>query len=344
MRITIDNLDGQGAVDYSPWIAATGGLSLVRKLNQPSTCECLLDLNASTLLAPARRGRVVVSREDGSVLFTGYVTTRPELGYLGVGEAGAMHAVRVRAVSDEWLLDRQGVTSANAGLQVSAVRALRLLTSRTGISGFTTSGSAAVGSVGVFVPEPAGTWSENAGAISSSVLATYRVVGGAVGVQGVGAVTHTLEESDGSLQLASLRMEGGRELANDVTVSGELEPAAYVTESFAGDGTTTEFTLRRPPFHHSTGGAGAALLMDSFDEGSLNTALWSASDPGSHLTLTSAGLTATGGNGLDGQTTLAALDPVELGGVLVVEMGAVQLHAGSDGVLCGLYSGESTLR
>ena len=342
MRITIDNLDGQGAVDYSPWIATPGGLSLERTLNQPSTCACLLDLNTSTLPVPTRRGRMVVTRDDGSVLFTGYVTTRPELRYLGVGEAGAMYAVHVRAVSDEWLLNRQRVTTVHTGLQVNAVRALGSMTNRMGVSGFTTSGSAAVGSVGVFVPEPSGNWSENAGALSSSVLASYRVLGGAVGVQGVGAVTHTLAEGDGSLELASLHVEGSRELANDVTVSGELEPAAYVTESFAGDGATTEFTLRRSPFRHSTSSAGATLLLDSFDEGLINAAVWNASDPGSHLSLTSAGLTLTGGNGLDGQTTLAAWDPVELGGVLVVELGTVQLHPGSDGVVGGLYSGDPT--
>ena len=47
----------------------------------------------------------------------------------------------------------------------------------------------------------------------------------------------------------------------------------------------------------------------------------------------------TGGTGTDGQTTLAAIDQVELGGSLVLEAANVQLTAPSDGVLLGLYSG-----
>ncbi len=47
----------------------------------------------------------------------------------------------------------------------------------------------------------------------------------------------------------------------------------------------------------------------------------------------------SGGTGADGQTTLTAIDQVELGGSLVVEAGNVQLNAPSDGVLCALYDG-----
>ena len=49
----------------------------------------------------------------------------------------------------------------------------------------------------------------------------------------------------------------------------------------------------------------------------------------------------TGGNGFDGQTTLTAIDAVEMGGTLVIEAGSLQLGAASDGVVCGLYSGST---
>ncbi len=47
----------------------------------------------------------------------------------------------------------------------------------------------------------------------------------------------------------------------------------------------------------------------------------------------------SGGNGYDGQTVLAAIDSIEMGGSLVVEAGNLTLTAPSDGVLCGLYTG-----
>ena len=51
----------------------------------------------------------------------------------------------------------------------------------------------------------------------------------------------------------------------------------------------------------------------------------------------------TGGNGFDGQTTLTAIDAIELGGSLVIEAGSLQLGAGSEGVVCGLYSGATEM-
>ena len=52
-----------------------------------------------------------------------------------------------------------------------------------------------------------------------------------------------------------------------------------------------------------------------------------------------AGLTMTGGNGLDGQTTMTAIDAVEMGGTLVIEAGNLRLGAASAGIVCGLVLG-----
>ena len=49
----------------------------------------------------------------------------------------------------------------------------------------------------------------------------------------------------------------------------------------------------------------------------------------------------TGGNGLDGQTALTALDALELGGTVALELDEVLLNPGSDGVLGGLYTGPT---
>jgi hypothetical protein len=150
-----------------------------------------------------------------------------------------------------------------------------------------------------------------------------------------------MSDGDGTLQVAALKTSSVKELANDVTVSGEMEPAAYVTETFAGDGTTTVFQLSEAPFRPKKTANSAQFLLDSFDESVLDTQVWQVTDPGSHLGLTGAGLTMTGGNGFDGQTTLTALDALELGGSLVIEAGSLQLSGASAGVICGLYSGAT---
>jgi hypothetical protein len=160
-------------------------------------------------------------------------------------------------------------------------------------------------------------------------------------MQTVGSVTHTLNfddrSGDGTIQVAALKTSMVKELANDVTLSGQIEPSAFVTEMFSGDGTTTIFHLSDAPFRVSK----PTLLSDDFNQPAFNTQTWNIADPGSHLSLGGGGLTMSGGTGFDGQTTLTAIDQIELGGTLVVEAGNVQLASPSDGVLCGLYSGPT---
>jgi hypothetical protein len=348
LKLTIDNLDGLGAVDYSSCLCADPPLTIERVLNTPTRCSGALDASSALnpgsdapLLNPVRRARVVVSADSGAILFTGYLATEPVPVYVGVGLAGPVYRLAISAISDEWLLDKQSLTLAGSGLMLSGATLLDVLTARVGSGLLTTSGVINPRLVGIFVPEPARAWSVNAAGIAGSTYAAYRVLDGALTMQPVGSVTHTLDfdsgEGDGTLQVAALQTSMVKELANDVTLSGQIEPTAYVTEMFAGDGATTLFTLSDRPFRATP----PALLTDSFNQPTFNTQLWSLTDPGSYLGLGANGLTISGGNGSDGQTTLTAIDTIEIGGSLVIQAGSVQLTSPSDGVLCGLYSGPT---
>jgi len=217
---------------------------------------------------------------------------------------------------------------------------LTTLTNRVDAGLFTTAGVMSGPSVGVFEPTQTESWSANAGVLASSTYAAYRVLDGAVSLQPAGTVTHALSDGDGTLQVAALKTTQVKELANDVTVSGEMEPSAYVTETFMGDGVTTVFQLSEDPFRPK-GTNASQLLNDSFNESVIDTQVWQVADPGSHLGLSAAGLTMTGGNGFDGQTTVTAIDPVEMGGTLVIVAGNVVLGGASEGVICGLYEGAT---
>ena len=192
---------------------------------------------------------------------------------------------------------------------------------------------------GAFAVQPAASWSTNAGAAAGATYAAYRVVNGSVSVQSAGSVTHAFSDANGTLSVAELSTANVRELANDVTLSGAEEPVAYVQEMFQGDGTTTAFTLSEAAYR----GTNRTLLRDSFDEASFDTSQWSVGTTGNHLTLSSAGLTMNGGNGYDGQTTLTALNALEMGGYVLAELGGVQFGASSDGMLAGFYSGQTIL-
>ncbi len=341
MKITIDNLDGAGALDYSHALCSVGPLKISRALNAPSVCSGMLDVSDAELTAPARRARLVVTSENGTTLFTGYIATEPEPVYAGEGLKGTVYRHAFSAISDEWLLDKQAMPLSGTGLAQSGGQLLRTLTDRVDAGLFNTAGIIDGRTVGVFEPMQSESWSANAGGLASSTYASYRVLDGAVSLQPVGTVTHALSDGDGTLQIAALKTSSVKELANDVTISGELEPAAFVTETFAGDGTTTVFQLSGSPFRPKKTANSAQFLTDSFNEGALDTQIWQVVDPGSHLGISAAGLTMTGGNGLDGQTTLTAIDALELGGSLVIEAGSLQLNGASAGVVCGLYSGAT---
>ena len=341
MKLTIDNLDGNGARDYSAALCVEKPLKLERKLNEPTVCVALLDCGDAGLPIPARNGRVTASADNGPVLFTGYVAIEPAQLYAGAGLAGTIYRTQISAISDEWLLDRQQVPLSGNGYSQGIGQLLKTLTGRVDASRIATAGIADTATIGLYVPEAGHSWSRNAGALANMAYAAYRAVSGVLTLQPVGSVSHAFSDTSGTLNVGALQTSAVKELANDVTLTGLLEPTEYVTELFMGDGTTVLFDLTREPIGISA--VKSKLINESFNGPAISTQVWQISDPGSHLSLTSSGLQMSGGNGLDGQTTLTAIDAIEIGGALVVEAGSVLLSAGSDGVLCGLYQGSTSI-
>jgi hypothetical protein len=153
------------------------------------------------------------------------------------------------------------------------------------------------------------------------------------------AAQHNLSGSDATITFLPPSSAGAMQLATDVSVAGEQEATAYVTELFRGDGTTLKFSLAHGPFRES---GAETLVSDSFDGAVLNAAVWARTDPGSYLSLGGGGLQIAGGNGSDGATLLKYVPEVELGGTLIAEAANVELLPGSDGLLLGFYNGAVT--
>ncbi len=345
MHITIDNLDGLGAVDYTEAVAVEGPVTVQRALNEPSRCTAEIVLGVGGLAVPVRRGRVTVTAADATVLFTGYLATEPVRVYAGTASMGPVYRARVTAVSDEWLLDNLG---SGAGLRdaeslglggTALVAQMASRAQAAGSAGMTVGASGIVAMTGAFSARASSPFSVNASNAASSVYAAYRALNGQILMQPVGNVTHALSDADGTLSVSELQSSAVRELANDVTLTGAEEPAAYVEENFFGDGTTTVFELSEAAYRDSN----RTLVLDNFSGGAFNPAQWIVSDPGSYFSLTSAGLTMDGGNGFDGVTTLTAIDAVEMGGSVVAQLSGVQLSAACSGMLAGMYQGLPVL-
>ena len=341
MKITIDNHDGLGALDYTGAITESAEWKIVRKLNEPTLCTFAVDCNVAHLATPAKYGRVLVNADAGLLMFSGYIAQSPAAEFRGQGVAGPLYSFLVAAVSDELLLNQQSVPQTQGGIGLLMVDLMRALTQRVDPVRMTVLADSTANLVGRYAADAAHSWSSNAGALAASSRASYRTMNGQLMLQQIGSVTHALDDSDGTLDVSSLTLAEVRQLANDVTVCGESEPQAYVTEVFQGDGTTTTFQLTRTPLHISA--LTGTLIDDSFNGPAINPVVWQISDPGSRLTLGAAGLVVNGGNGLDGQTTLAAIDNIEMGGALVLTAGGVVASAGSDGYIACFYNGSILL-
>ena len=162
--------------------------------------------------------------------------------------------------------------------------------------------------------------------------AAYRALNGALTLSSVQTTVHPLNETDGSLNSAQPGFTASvkRALANDVTVCGENEPVAYVTEYFLGDGVTTQFNLAADPYFPPA--SKSTIISELFNEPQINQTVW-GNRRGRLSRAGAGGLAMNGGNGIDGQTLLTWLDPVEMGGTLLLEAVGVTLSPGSTGIL-----------
>ncbi len=329
--------------DYTAGIDAVRPLTITRKINEPSICELWLSLPVSGRLpVPARFQTLRVTGDDGTTYFTGYIAVSPLPEYAGLGLEGPRYRTAIQAVSDELLLDQMlmprsaGIAGGNAGALLAS------LVVHAGSTPLSTQGLSLNTPVRNFTPEVGANWSKSAGQVAGMARAAYRAVSGAVSLSTVQATVHPLDEADGSLNLASLALTSSvkRALANDVTVCGENEPVAYVTEYFLGDGMTTQFNLAADPYFPAN--AKSAIISELFNGPQINQALWGVSRGGGYLTLGPRGVAMNGGTGIDGQTLLTWLDPIEMGGTLLLESVGVTLSPGSTGIVAGFFTDLET--
>ncbi len=331
MKITIDNFDGSGAVDYSGALSGANPLTITRSLNRPS--HCLLTLAMGSAAMPVHGARIVTTADDGTILFTGYVTATPEAVYAGESTTGPAYTWRVASASDEILLDATVSRRVVDCVATTAGTMLERMTARAGIA-LPATGDALSTIVGGFQPRTGKSWSANAGALASAARASYRALNGTVQFTALGDQVHTLDESDGSLDRGALRGARVRPGISDVTLYGKEEPQTYVMEIFQGDGITAAFALSESPLWEK-----ASLLTDKFTGPQIDPHVWTVADGGGHVSLTSRGLTFSGGQSGAAGSTVSAVDTVEMGGVLTLELSGVIVDGLGEGY-AGMANGS----
>ena len=268
MKITI------GGQDYTSALDAAHPLTIARKLNEPSVCRLWIVLPANSSATLMRNQPIQVIGDDGSYYFTGYLAASPMPEYAGFGLEGPRYRIAFEAISDEYLLDQLPMAPGKGAAGVNAGPLLSSLVAKTGSTALSTQALSLNSPVSNFTPVPGASFSGSAGAASNEARAAYRATNGALALASIPAAVHQLDETQGTLTLGNLTLSAGvrRALANDITVCGEHEPTAYVTEYFLGDGVTTQFNLASDAF--ALPSSKSTIIRELFNEGQVNLRLW----------------------------------------------------------------------
>jgi hypothetical protein len=335
MKLTIDNLQGQGPQDYTGALDGTKLPRVERKLNQPAELQFSLLANSPGFVIPVTGARVILGKANGSDVFTGYVTGSPQYEYLGWGEQGPVYRYNVVAQSDEVLLDQKVLPNRSPFVDRSAGNALRQLAQDLLPGQFDTSAVQDVDTLTSYAVNPQMSFSFHAAEIALAARGSFRTMNGALILAPVGAAAYALNENDANFSPEGLWLISENLLANELTVIGQDEPKAYVRDYFVGDGLSLKFYLSQKPFAQ----AKPALINEEYLGTKLDSSTWVVNDPAVAVSVVAETLQIAGGTGVDGQTTVSFIEQIELGGALELQHGDVSFTAASHGVLGGLYAG-----
>ena len=331
MKLLIDNNDGLGQQDYSAYLDAENLPKIKRELNRAAKMQVGLASGDATFRVPASGARVVLQRDDGYKLFTGYLTIAPQLGYLGAAQAGRVWRYALTATDDSWLLDHNAPTARTPFVYRMVGDALRTITNDVLPGVLDVTGVQDLGYVNQYVASSQKSWSEHAQALATMERACYRVSDGELIFQPVGQQSFSVSESDAKFSPDGLTVVQPDCLNNDATIVGELEPTAYVRDYFIGDGTTLGFYLSRSPFARAT----VTVFEEDYAGPGLSLTLWYVTDPNSKVGVASGQLQINGG-----PATVGLVEQIELAGGLRIQHGQVTFSAASTGTLGGIYNGS----
>jgi hypothetical protein len=333
MKLLIDNHDGVGPRDYSVYLDATNLPKVTRKLNEAATAQAWLASGDGVFCVPASGARVVLQRDDGYKLFTGYLSSVPQMEFLGTTQTGIVWRYELNAVDDSWLLNHNAPTARIAFAYRTAGDALRTITNDVLPGVLDVSGVQDLGHVNQYVASTQISWSEHAQELAIMERARVQVFDGKLVFQPVGQQVFAISESDPKFSPQGLTLAQPDRLVNDVTVVGEIEPTTYVRDYFIGDNTTLGFYLSRAPFARKT----VTIFEEEYSGPGLSPTLWYVSDPNARVSV-SGGQLQIGG----GRATVGLVEQIELAGGLRIQHGQMTFTAPATGTLGGIYNGSVT--
>lgn len=335
MILTIDNNDGAGARDYTGALDAERPPRVVRRFNRPDEMHARLYGCGPGFVVPAAGARVILARNNGTPVFTGYASSTPEYEFLGWDERGPVYRYALRAEGDQASLSKKSLPRRPEFVQRAAGDVLKTLADELAPGAFDTSQCENAAVLPNYFPDPRLTFQEHAAELGRRARAGYRTHDGRLFFRPAGNAVHAIEESSPTFTPDALKLTPASCLLNDVTVTGQVGPAAFVKDYFCGDGATLGFYLSETPFLIP----GAVIAEDEYRGATLSPELWSTAGVPGAIAVSQGKLRVSGGDGTLGATLLRFIEKAELGGALALDHGDFEFAAPANALVGGLYDG-----
>jgi len=325
MKLTIDNMNGAGEIDYTALLDSDAPPKIVRKLNQAPLCTAWLACHGSGI-SVGGGSKLRLYRDSGALWFSGYLLNAPALSFAGMASGAPVFRMALSARGESSALDRRTLSEHASIGGCTAGQAVAALTAEVNPA-FNVSGVQPVAGAGSVTVETGELWSSSAVQIAEAARAMLTATDLALTMAPVGTVVRTLTDSDAGFAAEALKISVGGPVANDITVVGETEPGMYWRDCITATGSEEYFYLAETAFKAKT----TVLVQDDFSRTALDADRW-VSDVATPLSFTGGGVTCAGA------VALRFRDRVEVGGLNILEQTGISYVSG-DGIAGGLYSG-----
>jgi hypothetical protein len=342
IKVTVNN--GSGDVDVTRYVE-DASLKVEDSINVPNLCNFTLVNIDNLFVSPIRNAYVKVSStKENKFLFTGFVTSTPEVEHLGSAPNSKntsfqRQRYKVQATSDEYLLNIKSVQFTPAFVNQTMGQILANLANVLAPGFFDTSGIQNGDLIPFFQYDPTQKWSDLAKQFADAARFYYQVSNKKIVFEQYSATSLGISYDDTkgqgtfdpySLKTSVLTVPP----VNDAIVIGDVEPQEVHDDYFIGDGVTSNFPLRHAMFR----GSSQVLLQEDWTGQALSNN-WAETDPQNVISVGSGSLSVLmSASGALGTEYLVGQNGVELGGHLDIQHGEFFFVGVCNGLVGGVHS------
>lgn len=312
--------------------------------NEPSTLAFSLIPIDGSFVKLVRGNYIKLDTVTYPNWFTGYITTDPELTYIGTNSSHQpVFGYKYSAVSDEYILSLKPLGIVPPFVNTNMGTIITSLAEMLVPGAFTYTGVQAGIRVARYVPDPQAKFSDVIKSFCDSTQYRFRANNHALVFQPQDATPcgTTIDGNSKHFTPSRLTLTPSTDpIINDAVVFGDIEPQDYVNEYFVGDGLTGVFPLLTSPY-----GVDRTIFLDEdFSSGSFDPTKWTVNDSlNTRLAISTGYLNCLGGsnnNSYDVYLQSALLLPLEgnmrfTGGEFDFVNSASR---GVNGLVCSLWS------